>query len=195
MIRIFKSKKKLHCYSLRVSDYQEQGFTLIELLVVIIIIGVLAAIALPSFLSQANKAKQAEGKTYIGSMNRAQQAYFLEKLTFAPQNAFEELGLGLRSRTNNYVYSVATDTALTHVVNIANPRTPALKAYVGPTKLGTSTAGEATTLATICEALKTAIEGGNTPETDASGITLANFGLGVAGAPKCDSALYMDIGQ
>lgn len=43
-------------------NQKEQGFTLIELLVVIIIIGLLAAIALPSFLSQTDKARFAEAK-------------------------------------------------------------------------------------------------------------------------------------
>lgn len=40
------------------------GFMLIELLIVIIVAGVLAAIALPSFLNQAGKAKQSEAKTF-----------------------------------------------------------------------------------------------------------------------------------
>ena len=80
------------------------GFTLIELLVVIIIIGILSAIALPSFLNQANKAKQSEAKTYIGSMNRAQQAYYMENGEFT--DAIPELGLGIQSSTDNYSYTV-----------------------------------------------------------------------------------------
>jgi type IV pilus assembly protein PilA len=132
------------------------GFTLIELLVVIIIIGILSAIALPSFLNQANKAKQSEAKTYIGSMNRAQQAYYLENNSFADNPNFTRLGLGIATTTANYTYTIADSGAA--VTNQAKPRagaTSAVKAYVGGTKVGQATSGsvsEATTVAILCEA-------------------------------------------
>ena len=53
----------------------EQGFTLIELLVVILIIGVLAAVAIPTFLSQSNKAKDAVVETNLNALQTAETTY------------------------------------------------------------------------------------------------------------------------
>ncbi len=97
----FKAKLIQHMLNKKGS---EKGFTLIELLVVIIIIGILAAIALPSFLNQANKARQSEARTYVGSINRAQQAYFLEKQQFAPN--LGNAAIGIPIDTENYGYGI-----------------------------------------------------------------------------------------
>ena len=51
----------------------EQGFTLIELLVVILIIGILAAIAIPSFLNQRQKGTDAEAKTQVTTASQAME--------------------------------------------------------------------------------------------------------------------------
>jgi type IV pilus assembly protein PilA len=52
-----------------------EGFSLIELLVVILIIGILAAIAIPAFLSQTSKANDSAAETQVGTLLTTMEAY------------------------------------------------------------------------------------------------------------------------
>jgi prepilin-type N-terminal cleavage/methylation domain-containing protein len=59
-----------------------RGFTLIELLVVVVIIGVLAAIAIPKFQSTKGKANAASLKSDLRNLATAQEAYFYENQVY-----------------------------------------------------------------------------------------------------------------
>jgi len=142
----FKAKFLQHINKRR----QDQGFTLIELLVVIIIIGILSAIALPAFLSQANKAKQSEAKQYVSSINKSQQAYYVEQGKFSKDGTGTELGIGIKTQTTNYIYDLSLgNTATGGLVNV-EPIGAALKGYAGSVALIT-VGNDRTTSSIICQ--------------------------------------------
>lgn len=64
-----------------------RGFTLIELLVVCVIIGVLAAIAIPKFQATKGKANAATLKSDLRNLATAQEAYFYENLVYSTSPA------------------------------------------------------------------------------------------------------------
>jgi len=135
-------------FSLLRQYFRPDGFTLLELLVVVTIAGILSAIALPSFLNQANKARQAEAKTYVAAINRGQQAYFLEKSAFGNLTNLE---LAISS-SKAYTYSsVPAGEGLTATAETeASPLTTARR-YAGKTWLITDAQGQASVTSMVCE--------------------------------------------
>ena len=124
------------------------------LLFLMFIAPVIGALVLPSFLNQANKAKQTEGKLYVRSMNKGQQAYFAEKGSFS--NSVEALGLGIKTETTNYKYSTrATKQA---AFNYGVSKQPQLRSYIGgvfvvPAKqVDANAKDEITTVSILCKA-------------------------------------------
>ncbi len=61
-----------------------KGFTLIELLIVVVIIGILAAIAIPKFANTKEKAYVAAMKSDLRNLAAAEEAYFADNLMYTP---------------------------------------------------------------------------------------------------------------
>ena len=95
----------------RIQD--EKGFTLIELLVVILIIGILAAIALPAFLGQRARAQDTEAKSAVREAQTAMETYYTDNQKYTGTEAdLTEIEASLGSGAGASLVANATGTNL-----------------------------------------------------------------------------------
>ena len=109
------------------------------------------------------KSNQAEVKQYIRAMNRAQQAYYVEKNSFS--NSIDNLGLGIKKDTSVYSYRILSPmnpvqnveelkslpVEKERAIALASPKKPGFKSYMGIVWTFQISDGQATTKSIVCE--------------------------------------------
>jgi type IV pilus assembly protein PilA len=100
-----------YIFALQERKNSKEGFTLIELLVVMMILGVLAAIAFPNYLTQIGKARESELKNAVGTVIRAQQSYHFEHSSTGFADNLNKLGLGKIAESAEYLDGITVDAS------------------------------------------------------------------------------------
>ncbi len=87
-----------------------KGFTLIELMIVVAIVGILAAIAYPSYNNSLIKGSRAAAKSYLLEVAQKQQQFLLDNRAYGTKAELEASGLAApKDFTNFYTLAVAPD--------------------------------------------------------------------------------------
>jgi type IV pilus assembly protein PilA len=95
---------------------EQHGFTLIELLVVILIIGILAAIALPAFLGQRSKGQDADAKSASRNLVSAVESFYATNQTYANANSDNDIKQSGVWGTGNGQASVTASSATGYTI-------------------------------------------------------------------------------
>ena len=103
------------------STHRRRGFTLLELVITVAIVGILAAIALPSFKNQIQKSRRSDAKSALVGAAGQMERYLTERGTYATATLGSGSGAVYPSTTQNgyYTLTLANLTASTYTLRAA----------------------------------------------------------------------------
>lgn len=99
-----------------------KGFTLVELMVVIVIVGILAAVAIPKFMDASHKAKASEFPTNLTAMYTGEMAYTAENGSYAPDLSTLKATAGVDVNSSSKWFSYALSGSSTTFTGSATVR-------------------------------------------------------------------------
>jgi len=110
-----------------------KGFTLIELLIVVVIIGILAAIAIPKFANTKEKAYIASMKSDLRNLVTAEEAYFADSVKYSTTIGAGGVVFNVTTGNNNPVLALTADGWTATISNVNTTKTCAI--YIGSTAI------------------------------------------------------------
>lgn len=94
----------------KISMSQQKGFTLIEMMVIVAIIGILAAVAYPSYDEYVKRGNRSEGQALLSDTAAAQERYYSQNFVYITDNAdIAKLKARATSSTGKYTLSLSSE--------------------------------------------------------------------------------------
>lgn len=102
-----------------ISSRSQKGITLLELMIVVVIVGILAAVAYPSYREQVRRSNRSEGRTMLQNAAAVQERFFSNRNTYATLAELVAQGIPATSENGYYTLTVPAVDGTSYTLRVA----------------------------------------------------------------------------